>query len=295
MAVPVPTDAPQTLETKPLLRFGVIADPQYAPVAPDLVMGRHYGDALNRIEAALAVFDSQELDFVITLGDLVDHGYENFDDVLALYGTCRHSCLFLPGNHDFDVAADRLPAIHARLGMPSPYHDLAINGVRLIIIDGCEISTFAPPPGDPRRAQAVARLEAMRRDDAVNAKEWNGGMSEVQLAWLAERLALATQAGEPGLVFGHFPLHPYNDHALWDADRVAGVIAGSAAAYLCGHDHRGNHGIRAGTHFLTMKGMVDGADQNAFSVVSLYPDRLEIEGHGREQSRTLALPAGHVA
>lgn len=275
----------------PILRFGVIADPQYAPVPPHPSLDRHYAKSLAKLSAALAFFEAEELDFIVTLGDLIDHGFENFEPVLKVYGESRHSNLLLPGNHDFAVAEDRLGEVHGLLGMPAPYHDLVVNGVRLIIIDGNEVSTFAPPPGDPRRGQANARLAALTASGAPNAMAWNAGISETQFTWLEQRLQLAHANGERAIVLGHYPLHPFTDHSLWDAPRVSKLIADAPAAiaYLCGHYHAGNYGELAGTHFVNFKGMVDTADENAFATVSVYEDRIEIEGFGREQSRMLAL------
>ena len=62
-------------------------------------------------------------------------------------------------------------------------------------------------------------------------------------------------------------------------------------AYLNGHNHDGNYGLTDGTHFLNFKGMVDTRDTSAFAIVAVYPDRLEVTGYGREESRVLPLPA----
>lgn len=275
----------------PILRFGVVADPQYAPVAPNLAHDRHYARSLEKLRAAIEVFEREPLDFIVTLGDLVDHGFENFDPVLDVYRASRHECLFLPGNHDFQVAADLLGAVHGKLSMPAPWYDRVVNGVRLIVVDGNEVSLFAPPLGDPRRAEAGERLKALAEAGAPNAMIWNAGMSEVQLDWLGNRLKAAERAGEKAIVLGHYPLHPFTDHSLWDAPRVARLIADSPAsvAYLSGHFHGGNYGELGGTHFVNFKGMVDTAELNAFSIVSLFADRIEIDGFGREQSRQLTL------
>jgi predicted phosphodiesterase len=278
-------------QSSPLLRFGLIADPQYAPIAPNTRLDRHYGQSLGKLEAAIARFNGEDLDFVVTLGDVIDRDWENFDRVLALYETLRHPHHFLPGNHDFAVAADRLADVHARLGMPAPYHDFAVNGVRLIITDGNEVSLFAPPLDDPRRVEAAERLTLLTATGAANAQAWNAGMSATQVGWLGERLNLAEEAGERAIVFGHYPLYPESDHNLWGAEEVSALIADSPAAigYFCGHNHAGNYGRLNGTHFVNIKGMVDTAEENAFAMVAVHADRMEITGFGREESRVLAL------
>lgn len=274
----------------PLLRFGVIADPQYAPITPNTQLDRHYANSLAKLQQALSHFDGLDLSFVVTLGDLIDRDFDNFDRILPVYEGSRHECLFLPGNHDFAVAPERLGEVHARLGMPAPYHDFVRHGWRFILLDGNEISLFSPPPGDARRTEAADRLARLEQAGAVNAKPWNAGMSQTQIGWLGERLLLAEQAGEKVVVMGHYPLYPQTDHNLWDGEQVAALLSASpvVAAYLCGHNHVGNYGFLGACHFVNFKGMVDGETESAFAVVELHDDRIEIIGFGREESRSLA-------
>lgn len=75
--------------------------------------------------------------------------------------------------------------MHDKLGMPAPWHDFSINGVRLIITDGNEVSLFAPPLDDPRRKEAAERLAGLTKAGAANAQMWNAGMSTAQVGWLA--------------------------------------------------------------------------------------------------------------
>ncbi|WP_159946885.1 metallophosphoesterase [Rhizobium sp. 18065] len=275
----------------PVLRLGVIADPQYAVLPPHPQLNRHYANSLAKLSQAVDRFNTMTLDAVVVLGDLIDRGFENFAPVLAELARLRHPRILLPGNHDFAVEPARLAEIHQVLAMPAPYHDLVINGVRLIVTDGNEISLFAPPEGDPRRIEAQSRLAALKAAGAVNAMDWNGGMSERQMAWLASRLQDAEAAGEKVIVLGHYPIYPFSDHSLWQAEDMARMLAASPAsiAYLCGHDHSGNYGLLGATHFVNFCGMVDTEFDNAFAVLDLYPDRIEIEGFGREQSRRLPL------
>lgn len=280
------------MTTQPILRLGIIADPQYADAAPNIALDRHFRESLGRIEAAIDVFNARELDAVVTLGDLIDHGWESFDPVLALYRRLRHRAIFLPGNHDFSVAPEHLGDVHRRLGMPAHYHDLLVAGYRIIVLDGSEVSLFAPPEGHARRAQAEARLDALKADGAVNAERWNGGLGEAQFTWLTDVLDHARDDGEPVVILCHYPVTPQNVHDLWDAPRLLSLVAAypNVRAYLCGHNHAGNTVTHGNTHFVTFKGMVDTPDRTAFAILTLTPDTLEIEGFGREDSRHLVSP-----
>lgn len=273
----------------PLLRLGIIADPQYADLDPNLALDRHFRQSLGRLEEAIALFNGRALDAVVTLGDLIDRDWASFDPALAVYRRLRHRAIFLPGNHDFAVAPEHLGDVHRRLGMPAHYHDLLIAGHRIVVLDGSEVSLFAVPDGHPRREQAKARLKALTAAGAANAQRWNGGLGEAQFAWLGEVLEQAREEDEPVVLLCHYPVAPENAHDLWDAQRLLDLLAPyeNVRAYLCGHNHAGNAVTRDGTHFVTFRGMVDTPDRNAFAVLSLYEDRLEIEGFGREESRVL--------
>ncbi|MBU1313073.1 MAG: metallophosphoesterase [Alphaproteobacteria bacterium] len=273
----------------PLIRFGVIADPQYAPLPPNPALNRHFEKSLGKLDEAIGVFNAHDLAFVVTLGDLVDRGYENFDAVLARYERLTHESILLPGNHDFLVAPEQLPEVHRRLSMPAPYHHFSRNGLRFVVIDGSEESLFAAPEGDPRRARAEARLAALEAAGALNAQTWNGGIGEAQFAWLSGVLVDAAAAGEKVVVLGHYPLYPDNAHNLWDWQALVDLFdrSGNVLAYLCGHNHIGNLGHHGSTWYVNFTGMVDTETENTFAIAEIFPDRLEITGFGREESRAL--------
>ena len=273
----------------PCLRLGIIADPQYADLDPNLVADRYFRRSLDKLREAVDHFNSQDLDAVVVLGDLIDRGWENFEPVLDILDGLKAPRILLPGNHDFLVEPDRLADIHAALGMPAPYYETELKGVRLLVTDGSEISLFAPPEGDQRRAEAEKRLAELKEKGAPNAHHWNAGISDSQITWIAERLTDAEASGADVILLGHYPVYPPSDHTLWDAEELAALIAGSssALAYLCGHHHVGNYAERNGVHFVNFCGMVDTEHQNAFAVLSVFDDRIEIAGHGLEPDRCL--------
>jgi len=273
------------------LRLGIIADPQYADLDPNTRLNRHFRHSLAKLREAVTRFNTQDLDAVVVLGDLIDRNWESLAPVLDVLDTLDAPRILLPGNHDFLVEPDRLADVHAALGMPAPYHEVRLKGLRLLVTDGSEISLFAPPVGDRKRLEAEQRLAAMKARDMANANTWNAGISDLQAGWIAERLAAAEQAGEKVILLGHYPIYPPTDHVLWGAEDLTDMVTASPAAiaYLCGHDHRGNCAERDDVHFINFCGMVDTEHDNAFAILSLFDDRIEIEGHGREPSRRLPL------
>jgi 3',5'-cyclic AMP phosphodiesterase CpdA len=276
---------------RPLFSFGIIADPQYADIEPRPEMGRYYRNSPAKLTDAIEVLNGEDLSFVVTLGDLIDRGWESFDGILPVYEKLRHRSVLLPGNHDFSVAPEYLDKVHQRLDMPSPWYDFTVGGVRFVVLDGNDVSLFAPPAGDPRRAIAESRLAELKAAGAINAQTWNGSFSDEQFDWLASVLKKADMAQEKVILFCHYPLYPENAHNMWDAPRIVDLLTGHecVAAWFNGHNHEGNSGTLAGKHFVNFKGMVDRPDENTFAIADLYADRIEIRGFGREESRVLDL------
>ncbi len=254
-------------------------------------MNRHYARSLAKLSAVVEVFNGEELSFVITLGDIIDRDFESFDDILPVYDRLRHENFFLLGNHDFSVAADRLADVAARVGLASTYYSFARQGWRFIVLDGNEVSTFAPPEGHPYRDIAARRLAELRAAGAINAQEWNAMPSDEQVAWLSDQINKARAAGERVIVMNHYPVYPPNAHDSWDRERIITLLTAHehVAAYFSGHNHAGNFGTLEGCHFLNFKGMVDTETENTLAIVEIWADRIEVHGFGREDSRTLKL------
>ncbi|KAA1178048.1 phosphatase [Rhizobium tropici] len=279
------------MPSAPLFRFGVIADPQYADLEPNLALNRYPANSLGKLREAIEEFNRHDLAFVVTLGDIIDREWKSFDAILPVYQALRHRKHFLLGNHDFAVAQEHLGTVPARVGMLSAYYDFSHFGYRFIALDGNEISVFAPPEGDPRRQEAKDMMRALENAGAINGQRWNGAISDVQYDWLAAKLWEAKASGEKVIILNHYPVFPENAHNALNSDRILALLAehDHVVAYLNGHNHAGNFGVSAGTYFVNFKGMVDTADASAYAIVSVFEDRLEITGFGRETDRTLAL------
>ena len=274
----------------PLFRFGIVADPQYAAIEPHAGMNRYYTNSLAKVAEAIEVFNGEELSFVMTLGDVIDRSFASFDGILPVYEKLRHEALFLLGNHDFSVSSGHLAEVSARLGMPSPYYSFLRHGWRFIVLDGNEVSLFAPPAGHRHRGLAAQMLAELQAKGARNAHPWNAALSEEQFAWLGDEIGKAAEAGEKVIVMNHYPVHPPGEHDMWDRERIVDLLAsqGNVVAYLNGHNHVGNYGKVGACHFVNFKGVVDTESENTFAIVDVHADRIEIRGFGREDSRTLA-------
>jgi len=273
---------------KPLLRIGLMADAQYADLDP--VGTRYYRASLGKLTQAIDHFNGQELDFCVHLGDLIDKHWSSFDEVLKPVAASRHRMYQLLGNHDFAVLEAQKPKVPDRMGMTKRYYSFERGGFRFVVLDTTEVSTYAHPEGTPPHQAAAVELERLKSAKLPNAQAWNSGVGERQIAWFEAQCREAAAAGQKVIVFAHHPVYPSgNVHNAWDSDRILSAVEQhqNVVAWLNGHNHAGAFGIRLDVPFVTMHGMVETSDTNAFAAAAVYADRIVLTGHGREPSREL--------
>lgn len=273
-------------DREPQLRFGVIADPQYADIPP--AGTRHYRESLGKLEACIAEMNRHDLAFVITLGDLIDRDFASFDPVLERYAKLKAPHRIVLGNHDFDVADPDKARVTGKVGLPSAHYSFPHGTWRIVVIDGTEVSTYRHPADDPRTVEAKQQLAKLAATGENNAKQWNGALGDAQLQWLEGELTSAKAADQRVIVCGHFPLLPSEDsHRIWNSEEVVSIIDRHphVAAYFNGHNHKGNHTHSRQCHHVNFKGMVETATDNPFAIVDCHADRLTISGFGPEPTR----------
>jgi hypothetical protein len=117
-----------------------------------------------------------------------------------------------------------------------------------------------------------------------------------QLAWLEETLVDATKRGQRVVLCCHFPIlleASSPSHLLWNHETVLSLIEKypCTVAWFNGHDHAGGYAEHNGIHHVTFAGMVEAPKQNAYAVVDVFADRLEVRGFGKQKKHTLRLRA----
>ncbi len=266
------------------LRFGLIADPQYADVAPDIANNLYYRHALHKLPQAISALNQQLLDFVVTLGDLVDRHWGSYAAVLTLYDRLEHPHAVVLGNHDVQTIAQHL---NNRAPLPKSYYAFRLAGWRFIVYDGNDVSHYCNALNGDDYYQAETLLADLRAQQQPQAQPWNGAVGQQQLAWIEQQLIEARQQGERVGVFGHYPLAPHTTHILMNAQVLVDLFTSYNIQFcFSGHDHRGNFARIGQTGFYTMKGMLDGPGDVPFAVVEITEDRVKVNGFGGEVSRT---------
>ena len=279
-------------EPAPLLRFGLLTDCQYADLPPAGV--RFYRESPRKLADAIAELNELELAFTFHLGDLIDRDMKSFDTILPIAATLKSPLHHLLGNHDFDGPDDLKAKVPGKLGLTETYYRLRHSGVRFLILDTTDVSTYRYPEGTPATRKAQAELDRLRTAGDPSANPWNSAVGPRQLTWLKKELTAATAAGEPVLVLGHHPIAPAGAHNAWNHKALLALLKAHPCvkAYLNGHNHAGAYINSDGLHCLTLDGMLDTKDRNAFAHAAVFPDRLEVTGFGRQESHSLRFRQG---
>ena len=264
--------------------FGAIADCQYCDIQSTGL--RRYALSIEKLANCVADFNTMDLAFVTHLGDFIDRDFASFDAVNPIFAKLKAPKVQVLGNHDFSVADHHKKDVPAKMGMLSKYYDFEKAGWRYVILDGNDVSFHAYPKDSPEAQQAAEYYTTNK----ITSPKWNGAIGAKQLAWLRSVLEHAQNNHEKVILFCHFPVYPKNAHNLWNADKVIELLEAypCVKAYINGHNHHGNYGVKEGIHYVTLKGMVD-TEKTSYAVIRVDDERIDITGYGREQDRSLPI------
>jgi len=270
------------------ISFGVIADVQYAD--QESQGRRHYREAIDKLEECVADLNSRDLTFTIQVGDIIDRGEESFDRVLPVFNRLRMRKYHVLGNHDFPVARQE---VLAKLSMERAYYSFSEGDWRFVVLDTMDISMYGGWAEEGENYQQAQQWEEeLKSEPEPRACNKCGAIGQQQQQWLRDTLREACEHGEKVIVFGHIPIvaSPGNEWALlYNHEEVQEILESfeCVMAYFNGHAHEGGYAYSNGIHYVNVEGMVEAPEENAYAVVDLYDDRIEIRGVGKVTSRTL--------
>ena len=273
----------------PLISFGLTTDVQYADADPE--GERHYRESIPKLKAAVEDLAKEKLPFTLHLGDMIDRAFSSFATIMPLFGPLGHPVRHLLGNHDYTVTDAEKSSITSTLGMPTDYYTFEASGVKFIMLDTNDVSTYKHPEGSAPDLAAEAEMKKLAAANSSNAKPWNGGVSPSQLAWMEKELTASDAANQPVIVCGHHPVLPEDGHQAWNSRAIVEPFERHSCvrAYLCGHFHDGAETAVKGVPCITFKSILHKPGVTAYAVLRLHKDRLVIEGRGREKSREIPL------
>jgi manganese-dependent ADP-ribose/CDP-alcohol diphosphatase len=267
------------------VKIGIFTDCQYCNCPAD--EKRQYMLSLSKLDSCIAIFNSHSLHAVFQLGDMIDHDYASFDSVIPRFRQFKAPLYLVLGNHDYMIKKKFKPFLLDRLGMAASYYIVDIDNWRFIVLNGDDLSFFAPQDPNQRQERNDIVYDRFQKFE-LNGMPWNGGIGKAQMSWLEKQLENSENGGLNVVVLCHFPLFAKGNHNLFNNQEVFSLISryASVKAYFNGHYHAGSYTEKEGIHLVNFKGMVD-TKRNAFSLVTLTSDSILIKGYGREPDRNL--------
>ncbi len=273
--------------TEPLFKFGVMADIQYCD---DESRGnRYYRNSLQKLDEVVDALNEERVRFTVNLGDLVERdAMESLPPVLERLDNLKNPVYNTGGNHDYWDMYD-YRRLHKMLGMPAAYYAFSEGDWRFIVLNTNEVSSYTKMANKKEFAAMEQKIKDEKRPAPTS---YNGGISKKQMRWLEHELKKAGRRSMKVLIFSHHPLYgPKGLTALNDVEIVEllskfpTVVKGAIA----GHHHDGAFGTSNDIPFITTEGMVETESGNAYGVVTVYSDKIELEGQGRMKSHTITL------
>jgi hypothetical protein len=270
-----------------IMKIGLITDPQYCDCDPSDT--RVYREALNKLPEAIDSMNKFMVDFVVSLGDMIDRYYESYDTIGKCYQQLNMPFYNVLGNHDFEEMHDTLkPNVVPRYGMPDFYYGFDHKNWRFLVLDGTELASYTRSLHPELAGEGDSLF--LQVQDSVNNKPWNGGIGRAQRKWIREQIQSACDLRYHVILFCHFPLYPDSvDLNLWNHEEIMALIEDypNVIAYINGHYHQGNYGFKKGIHYVTQAAMLDTWETNSFSVLEVYSDKLVFKGFGFNPDRIL--------
>ncbi|WP_167605795.1 metallophosphoesterase [Maribellus sediminis] len=272
---------------KSQITVGVFADCQYCDC--DTKGTRFYRNSLGKLNDCIRQFNSSNVKFIVGLGDLIDRDISSYDSITPILAQSKTEIFQVIGNHDLEVNIADLQEVPQKLMLDKTWYSFVKKGWRFIFLNGSDVTFQSNDPNIVEKAKTLTTT--LKNEGKPNYHEWNGGIGNEQLQWMERELQEAQDKQQKVILFCHYPLLPYDAHSLWNTEEVVDLLKkyDCVKCWMNGHNHAGNYTFTDGIHFLNLKGMVETADINSFSIVKLSKNKIEVTGFGNEQHRILPL------
>jgi manganese-dependent ADP-ribose/CDP-alcohol diphosphatase len=166
----------------PLFQFAVVADCQYCdqPTNRD----RNYRSSLTHLKNCIKQCNTQDLKYLVHLGDFIDKDYKSFAPLLELSSQLKAPLYHVLGNHDFSVDDNLKASVPKLLKMPSRYYSFQVQDWKFIVIDGNDVSLHAYAKASPQHKQSMKIYKSMYS----KLPGYNGAIGDTQLQWIKDQL-----------------------------------------------------------------------------------------------------------
>jgi len=268
-------------QTEPVLKVGLIADPQYQDLPS--IGERYYGESLRKLAEAIDTLNNNNVDFVQNLGDIINDEWRSYDSIIPDYDKIEPGIenYHLLGNHDFSVDSTKIGDILKTLGMPDYYYSYVRENWRFIVLDATDYAYFS----NYIHKYDIEKIDACyaKTEGKSNHYEWNSGIGEKQKTWLKDELQSAESLNQKIIIFSHMPIKPQRVASLWNSAEIVNIIERSpnVVAFITGHHHDGGYAFSNGIHYITISGMVN-TEISSFAILKIYKDSLLLKGYGNQ-------------
>uniref|UniRef100_A0A3P9JN74 Manganese-dependent ADP-ribose/CDP-alcohol diphosphatase n=1 Tax=Oryzias latipes TaxID=8090 RepID=A0A3P9JN74_ORYLA len=184
------------------------------------------------------------------------------------------------------------------------YRFTPVPGFTFVVLDAYDVSLLGREESSEEYRSAMELIRKYNQNQDLNCPpafedlrqrftRFNGGFSREQLDWLDSVLTSADEKQERVTIASHLPVHPFSTDAVclaWNFEELLTVIHSHkcVVCYMAGHAHDGgyHHDKDTGVHHLTLDGVIETPPySDAFGIVSVYADRMELKGSGRVLDR----------
>ena len=151
-----------------------------------------------------------------------------------------------------------------------------------------ELSVYANVKGSEREQEFTELLEHINQNEGRQASLWSGGISKKQMVWLDNLLAECEEKNNHVLICTHHPLYPQSDYTALNNMAILKTISKYTCvkAVFSGHHHAGAFSYYQGIPMITLEGMVETKNLNAYSIVDITEDSIIVKGYGRASTRS---------
>lgn len=164
------------MQEKPLFRFGLISDIQYADIKDGHSFHgtpRYYRASLDGLRRAVTAWQQQHVEFAVQCGDIID-GFNPKDQseaamqsVLSEFAKLQKPVYHMIGNHClYNLPRHRLNELLSIKSKASYYSFSPHKAWRFVVIDGYDVSMLGWPDSHPLHAEAKAILDEKNVNEA---------------------------------------------------------------------------------------------------------------------------------
>lgn len=251
------------------VRVGLVTDLHHADKATK--GSRYYRDTLGKLTEAIKQFDTDQPDFAVELGDLIDAaetpeielGY--LAEINKVWQTLQVPKYAVLGNHCVDMLTKQ--EFLGGIGQKESRYSFDAGGVHFVVLDACFRADGQP----------YGRKNSNWQDSNLPAD---------QLEWLAADLKATDHKT---IVFAHQRLDETKQHSVKNAAAARKILeqSGKVLAVLQGHSHANDYQAINGIHYATLVAMVEGAapENNGYALLDVLQDGSLILTGFRKQAK----------